>query len=42
LLLGYKNMRESAGKIVEGLADDDDDKLHDRLAALEEATAKPR
>jgi hypothetical protein len=36
-------MRESAGKIVEGLADDDDDdKLHDRLAALEEATAKPR
>lgn len=34
-------MRENAGKIVEGLADDDD-KLHDRLAALEEPTAKPR
>jgi hypothetical protein len=33
-------MRESARKIVEGL--DDDDKLHDRLAALEEPTAKPR
>jgi hypothetical protein len=34
-------MRESAGKIVEGL-DDDGDKLHDRLAALEEPIAKPR
>jgi hypothetical protein len=26
----------SARKIVEGLDDDDDDKLHDRLAALED------